>query len=227
MDCRDGKGWTALHHAVQTDSEDCVRMLIRAGADINAVTSKSWDGTTPLRLAVFGSRNVLHLLLTTPGLRFDHAQSRSGNTVLHRLALEGLEDEARTLVQAGCDVGMLNKAGLTPLVLAMSAGHHGVVQLLLTTPAFKIDQRDMTGDSYLHRAVEYRCITCLSLLLQQGCDTETRDGRGCTPLMATVAENWLEGCEALVQAGAVVSEESMRGTCVWDALLWLGLRWVV
>ena len=42
-------GWTPLHTAAERDDEDALELLIKAGADVNAVTG---DGRTALRLAV-------------------------------------------------------------------------------------------------------------------------------------------------------------------------------
>ena len=41
-------GFSPLHFAVKSQNEDCVRLLLQAGADVNC---KSRDNTTPLHLA--------------------------------------------------------------------------------------------------------------------------------------------------------------------------------
>ena len=48
VDARDRTGETALHKAATEGSEECVRHLVRAGADVNAASSA---GATPLHLA--------------------------------------------------------------------------------------------------------------------------------------------------------------------------------
>lgn len=64
-DAADGRGWTALHHAVERGNRDVADALIRHGADINAATTgtltvidlardsqtRIGPGTTALRLA--------------------------------------------------------------------------------------------------------------------------------------------------------------------------------
>lgn len=46
-------GYSPLHHAVQSDSVDCMRELIEAGADVNKGDGTS--GRTPLHHAVIQS----------------------------------------------------------------------------------------------------------------------------------------------------------------------------
>ena len=60
VNLHDKNGWTPLHFAAQSNSVDCARILLEAGAEIDAVDS---HGNTPLSNAVFNSKGYGDLIL--------------------------------------------------------------------------------------------------------------------------------------------------------------------
>jgi ankyrin repeat protein len=64
LDCdvslHDKNGWTPLHFAAQSNAVECARILLNAGAEIDAVDS---HGNIPLSTAVFASKGFGDLIL--------------------------------------------------------------------------------------------------------------------------------------------------------------------
>jgi ankyrin repeat protein len=64
LDCdvnlHDKNGWTPLHFAAQSNAVECARILLEAGAEIDAVDA---HGNTPLSTAVFNSKGFGDLIL--------------------------------------------------------------------------------------------------------------------------------------------------------------------
>jgi ankyrin repeat protein len=95
------KGYTPLHLAVASEfNGDIVRMLLRFGANINAINQ---GGETPLHLAVAYEFNddIVRMLL-----RFGaniNAQDNNGNTPLHIAASRGHIGVVQVLVEAGAN----------------------------------------------------------------------------------------------------------------------------
>ena len=76
---RDGAGQMALHRACHQGYTECVRMLIEAGAAVEATDDASW---TPLHFACSKHRVDCAKLLLEAGANPDAANSR-GNTPMH------------------------------------------------------------------------------------------------------------------------------------------------
>jgi ankyrin repeat protein len=120
---------TALNHAVMFGRVDAARLLIKAGADLEA---PAWDLTPPLALAASRGNAVLVDLLVEAGAAVDdgfdytplEAATRGGNAKI-----------TRRLITAGADVNQKGEDGVTPLMRAAAGGHLGVVELLVESGA--------------------------------------------------------------------------------------------
>lgn len=60
IDVKDESGDTALHHAVRTEKVDIVKLLLEAGADVNAVNTLQ---QSPLHLAIHHSKKQINTSL--------------------------------------------------------------------------------------------------------------------------------------------------------------------
>jgi ankyrin repeat protein len=122
-------GATALHWAVQWDDLDIAKLLIGAGADVNAANDY---GVTPLLLAcsTSGDADMIDLLLKSKANL--HTSSPTGETALMMAARTGSVKAVNVLLAAGADVNAKETSlGQTALMWAAAEGHVEVVRLLI------------------------------------------------------------------------------------------------
>ena len=71
--------------------------------------------------------------------------------------------------------------GVTPLLLATSAGHAEVVALLIKSGA-NVTLKTADGSTALHKAAQQGNVNIVKQLLQAGADARLADNQGRTPL---------------------------------------------
>ena len=147
---------TALHWAAENDHAEVARLLIDAGADIEATTS--W-GATPLEwAATMGSSSVADLLLERGAGRF---------SLVVAAALGKFEDVKSMLISE-------TDAVSTALYAAARNGHTEVVEYLLDRGA-TIDTRGFFGGTGLHWAAINGHRDTVELLIARGASRSIRD----------------------------------------------------
>ena len=137
VNLQDKNGETALHYAVDIDSDvscKALRCLIENRANVDAVSN---NGCTSLMKAI--SEASVVTFLTEHGANID-LQDKNGDTALH-YAVRGYSREVVThLVTLGAS-HMCNNQGLTPLLLASDKGCSEVVEYLIKRPEITKEQR--------------------------------------------------------------------------------------
>ena len=122
-------GFTALFMACQDGHIECVRVLIRAGADVNqAMTDEI--GSSPLIIA--SQQGHVHIVdaLIAAGCQLNYARPKGGCTALMVASQLGFIGVVRSLLAAGADPRIAAHDGVTALVLAMLFKHPSVAALL-------------------------------------------------------------------------------------------------
>ena len=119
---------TPLHHACSLVHADIARLLIDAGADMNAGEGGEW---TPLHDACEAGHAEIVRLLLENGVNVNVVGKYSLRP-LHIVAIRGCTDIARLLIENGADVNARNKHGHTPL-------HRACVWKQIETVKFFID----------------------------------------------------------------------------------------
>jgi ankyrin repeat protein len=129
---RDKDGWTALHHATLGGVHaDVMRLLIRAGTDVNAKTLK---GETPLMFSASKGKVEEVRTLVEAGVDVNAADG-SGETALIMTASRGHSDEeaeaiTELLLGAGADVNLKDSTGQTAIQRARERNRPRIVRLL-------------------------------------------------------------------------------------------------
>lgn len=128
VDYADQDGMTPLHAACQEGHDQCVELLLRAGARVDS-TSK--HGLTPLIIACEnGWHGCAHILVRATAA-IDKAENLNAATALHGACLNGAVECVELLLQARALLNVVDKDGATPLILAAHHGHIECVKLLV------------------------------------------------------------------------------------------------
>ena len=99
------------------------------------------------------------------------ARDEAGNTSLHAAVRERDADAVKSLLEAGANAGVANKAGESPLHLAAAAGDLRIVKLLAATTTASVNQHGPEGLTPLHLAVQAGSLA----LVQTLCETYAAD----------------------------------------------------
>ena len=208
-----------LDHS-RDNTADLVRLLLEGGADPSIPTS---GGRTPVNLAIKQQCMEAVFLLLEGGARLDTSEFEGASSpegamstaifARHRRPelvplgeerakmLAALEQDLKTLVELGADVGVASRAGTTALFRAAHVTPE-LVPLLLEFGAV-LEHRDTQGRTALGWAAPYPfMVDGVRALLESGASVDALDDKGRTPLWHAV-ENMIEpSVRLLVAAGA-------------------------
>lgn len=120
-------GFTPLHLAVFGGSADACRLLIRHGADVDAISDGDVIRVSPLGTATFVRSVDLAKLLLDAGADVN-ACSDGGFTPLHTAAENNDLDLCRLLLERGAKPSAINSRGELPVALAHSSSVRALLQ---------------------------------------------------------------------------------------------------
>ena len=216
LNVRDTRGTTPLMYAAAIGSAESLKMLLDAGADVNA---KNGLDVTPLHFA--GSDLVKVRLLVEAGANVN-AVSKSGRTAL--ITVSGTPASVETvklLLSKGADPQVADRLQATALIQAAQANDSDTLRLLLSK-AHDINGGDRLGFTPLFYAAGHGNLAAVKLLIEKGADVNraiasditVRNGKiaisNMTPLM-TAPMSSPEVVQTLIKAGAKVNARDVRG----------------
>lgn len=151
-----------------TGNSHKVRMLIRAGADVNKRSEKSW---IPLHHASCSENSEIVRLLLECGSEIN-ALTGENETPLHLAATRGLPEIIELLVNAGAMINFKGKYSNTPLIDAASSYFYQSQTNALKLIELNADvtTSDNFGYSPLHYAVRRKKEKLIELLISKGAD---------------------------------------------------------
>jgi len=220
---RDAAGSTLLHHAAAFGSIDTMKLLLDAGADVNAanrrrstplhwslqdeakvrlllsrgaaINAKQVEGRTPLYIAAsMGQGASLVKLLLENGANPALATA-NGMTPLMAASVRGDIEAMKLLVDKNADVNTRNGAGETALMFAATNGSPAAVKFLIDHAA-DAKAKSKRGETALGNAGTSGVEETVRMLLDQHADVNSRNVRGYSPLMLAASSD-------TVPAGAV------------------------
>ncbi|XP_078375252.1 uncharacterized protein LOC144658662 isoform X2 [Oculina patagonica] len=224
VDDKDNSGKTALHLACSEGHSKVCQLLLKFGADIEAVTA---DKMTPLHNAILhGHSEVTRMILNRAAdAEVDTTQKQlvgnkdmQSNTVLHMAAWNNDVKTADLCLYHGFDVNTRKTKETTPLHIAATKGNLEMAELLISRGA-GVNIKDGDSKTPLHRASQFNQTKLISILVEKGAKVNIHDGEGRSPFLNAVAFGHIDSAMVLLKLGADVnSTDLLMKNCVHIAV---------
>jgi len=213
---RDRRGATLLMHAAAFGTVEILKLLLDAGADVNA--RNDFDATALL----WGARDAEKSRLLIEHGANVNARSKQGRTPLMLASLRpGGSETVALMLQKGADPKVQDGRGDTALGLAASIGEVETMRLLLAKGADPATANNR-GEPPIILATKSKRAEAVSLLLQHGVDANVANTSSnivrngpiamikLTPLHRAAAFGPLQMVHDLLKAGADVNARDGR-----------------
>jgi ankyrin repeat protein len=218
VNLKDQKETTPLMYAAAFGSLDAMKILVEAGADVNATNALA---VSPLLWCAGDLEKVR--LLVSKGADVN-ARSKQGQTpLLIAASHDGASEIVKLLISKGADVSARGFMNTTALLSATYANDMAIVKLLLQK-GVDVNAKDATGETALMNAAGYGNVEVTRMLLAKGADVnavsvaegqQMKNGllalASLTPLLLAVAYGGPDEVKILLDAGANVNAVDVRG----------------
>lgn len=185
----DKRGFTALHGAIRMNDVGAVRLLLRAGADVNAANTFgglvkngpiALTGLTPLILAApHGSVDIVRALLSA-GAKVDARDGRGLTPLMAAVSSENQDPNViKALLAAGANVNAVDTAGESVLDWALKVGNPETIRLLqragakgrpqAVAPLRPADKRPAAPRAAVEQAMKLLHASSTEFFKQSGC----------------------------------------------------------
>ena len=209
------KSFTALQMATIHNDIELVKILISAGADVNATDRE--EGETVLQEAAIKGNIQLIKELLSAGADI-HAMNFNGDTALIQAVAAGKVNAAKFLIDMGANIEHEGADGLTPLHISTMNGNVAMTHMLLEQGA-NIEHTTSDGGRCIHEAASSGNVTVLNQLIMVGADVGAITNEGYDLLhVATQADN-IGVAELLLamEYGDIQSQDIYGRTVLYDS----------
>ena len=203
-------GYKAIECAAKNGYDECLQLLIKAGANVN-------DSTALECTALYGHDGCMDILIKAGA--DVNIKDEMGYTALMHAGQEGYEKCVRVLIEAGADVNLSDETGYTALIVAANSGHDGIVKLLIDAGAdvnhfakgsqSSVDWSSCESTTPLISAAGSK--ECLQLLIEAGADANFANNNGDTAILKAAIKGSCECLQILIGAGANVNTSNHKG----------------
>lgn len=201
-------GQSALHWAAEFGELEAARLLLAAGAPVDALDSRA---QTPLDVAAASGAVPVASLLVEHGASVRRPPGRWAP--IHSAAQQGNGPLLELLLTAGADVNAGETNRRSPLDLAAEHDREPAVRLLLDRQAtLTLGGTNVTTP--LHWAVAHGNSNLVAELLRRGCDARARNANGQPPLHLAHVRNDFALLEFLLRHGASIRDTDAAGSTV-------------
>jgi ankyrin repeat protein len=184
-------------------------LLLDHGADPN---ERNWTEQWPI---IFGAPPEIAELLIARGAKLD-VTNGYGDTALHSVAAQGLDDSIKFFIERGVGLEVRNKKGETALHKAASHDRQGLALALLLEKGAEVKARDEDERTPLHRAVMLNNLKGVTTLLEKAAEIEAKDKEGATPLHLAAKAGNDAMVMLLLRRGAAVDSTDKQGKTALD-----------
>ncbi|XP_029695196.1 B-cell lymphoma 3 protein homolog isoform X2 [Takifugu rubripes] len=131
----DRNGQTSVHLCCEHNQQECLSVVLSAGAASTCLEIRNYGGLSPLHLAVQRGHKHLAKMLLDAGADINVMDIKSGlNPLMHAVESSNAE-MVRFLIESGCDVNGQSYSGNTALHSACGRDQVDMVRLLLKSGA--------------------------------------------------------------------------------------------
>lgn len=216
-----GKG-TALIEAARVGDLESVRLLVSAGADVNAAAA---NGVTALSEAVIYGRRDVAAYLMDKGARTDIRLALASYPLLSLAAMRGDAAIVRMLTAKGAPVNAADLTGQTPLMWAASSdrGAQAVVEALVASGA-NPRARNKSGEAALTMARRRGDDATASALRAAGAEAEPEPTASARPAVTTAGAGVGGALSLLGESGVTSFKKTGCASCHHHTLPLMAFR---
>lgn len=204
---------------VRTNQTDKVSRFLDKGLDPNFHTDL---GETPLTIAVgLAEPKNMVMILYNGGAHLDF-RSRDSLTPMHRAAMIGNDKALKTLLELGAFPDVRDHKMLTPLYYAiLNASSIQTVENLLSNGSI-LGIKDDNNWQEIHHACKLGLSHHLEHLIYYGCDINSKNNSGNTPLHVCAVHNQENCARILLFRGCTKTDRNLSNQSAYDSAILAG-----
>lgn len=211
VDVIDDEGYALLHIACwNSGTSEIVKMLIDAGADINACASLE---QAPLHLASMQSDPELVRVLLDAGADLNLTTSEGASPLMLAASFGSDPDVVRLLIERGASIEQRSESGATPLMYGVTYNRNFEVLDALLELGAELKVVDNNGLSPMHFALEEGNVSTIQWLESKGVSLDLDDKYGRNTLhVAAEFSSDIDLIRYIVDQGTDVNSEMPDGS---------------